>query len=186
MLLLVLIITVLYGTVKTIKNLFCDVSILNRCLLFLVLLGFFVQFILFEKKLFHHALSFTIFVTIILSLLFNNHEKIRNKEFNDFVIMFLVGQAAFCMIASNQKDLYEYDFFYSVIYAGIYIGIPMFMALKFTSKPPNSDNDKEIILKKLKEIENKLNNLSNVVDKSKFNKKNCSIFSKFLHKRNNK
>lgn len=176
LLLLGLIFIVIYNITKTLKSLFLGIKCIDRIFLFLSILGFFGQIVLFKNKFFEIALQLTLIINILLFWLFINRNKINNDEFNAVVLIFLVGMSAYCMIISGQKELYDHDVFHSIVYAGIYIGIPMFVAYKFTSKEKEVNN-KEDIYKKLEEIENKLKKIDSSINKSY--KSGCSMLSIF-------
>lgn len=147
------------------KPIFLEVNLLNKILFMLSFLGLVFQMILLKTEYVQYGISLTAFISIILALLFINRCKIDNREFNDLVIALFVGQSAFCMIMANQTEL---DIVDNIIYAGIYIGIPMFIAYQFSSNKQNIENNKDI-LNKLKEIEDKLNQIDksiNISDKS--------------------
>lgn len=163
---------------KELRSIFKRVECYNRILFTLSFIGLLSQIILFQQKYFEIGLIVTLIVSTMLFWLFINRPKIDNEEFNAFVVMLLLGQSAYCMIVSNQKELYDYEIFHSIVYAGIYIGIPMFIAYKFTLKEKrNNEMSNENIYEKLTKIENKLNSIDNSINKSY--KSSCSLLSIF-------
>ncbi|QLB40099.1 hypothetical protein [Mannheimia pernigra] len=181
LLLVILFLVILYGVNNALSSIFKGVELSNKILFILSFIGFLGQIILFKQKCFEIGINATLIVSIILFWLFINRQKIENEEFNAFVTMLFVGQSAYCMIASNQKELYDYEIFYNIVYAGIYIGIPMFIAYKFTSEEKEVSN-KEDIYTKLKGIEKELNNINSSITKSY----KYSNFRRFNRKRKNK